>query len=834
MQYLDNDKMALKSGSPKIYSRISVIGTNYVFTESDTISEWTYEDFRYVPDTGFIGQFVERIFDGTLMDVPSELDLTDKRIKMELGVKANELSGINYYNYGEFIITKISYEDTTGATKFESADYGKLFNAKYNDEITYPCTAMQLAENVCSQVGVPLNANGTSYIYCVNEEDELSAGNYNFLIGDTYYNFTTNENLQKHDVIMFTSTIDADTLTIKTVRLNADNEYEITRTNTAYSTDSVAVGTTLTMAQCGYCNFTNNDYVIFGNYFDTDATNKNVIQAIAKLGYTWARVNEENKLCLDFTNKGLNYSNINDFDKLTTDEYQTSKTGSVFGPVKKVLIGLSQADGENIYVQQPDTEPTETEVIYIYDNPLTYTEELRRIAINGAETLFNLCYTPIEIASIGHPWLEGDELVQLTNVDNTVVYTYPFNRHIAYTGVLDETIKSDAQSATQMQYEYRSSEIDKVRHTLFTVNKMDGKITETIEEQDGIERRLTQTEASIGKINNIFQLQGGNNLIKNSAFLLTDKVWEFTELIENQGYHTELGKSYTTNYLGTVISNAEIKLKNIKMTSKTDLNNIVIAQINSIHTFSFKYKMDVFSTATIKLINPSDNSILWQTTLEPTGDITEVISNQIIPRYNYLVLEVSTTTTNDGFLYLYDLLLNVGDQQSWSPASDELVSTVIRLSQLGVTILARGSDFATVMSADEFAIYKATFNGEDVNLGERVSKFDGDGIDTTNITSKSVATGKYVMEDRNWGGTEHHIEYFRDEEISQNSLRSLLRQSYVAEYDANIITNSVKSVNDEETLVETTNYNKDGNTISKTTIPISKSSCDIIIDEDGE
>jgi hypothetical protein len=198
------------------------------------------------------------------------------------------------------------------------------------------------------------------------------------------------------------------------------------------------------------------------------------------------------------------------------------------------------------------------------------------------------------------------------------------------------------------------------------------------------------------------------------------------------------------------------------MTSKNEFNNILITQLNDEHTFSFKYKMDAFTTATIQLINPSDNSVIYETTLEPEGDITEVVGENIIPRYNYLILKVETTTTNNGYLYLYDLLLNIGDKQTWSPASDELYSTYIRLSQLGVTIYSNNSGVATLITSDKFAIQKASLSGDEIQLGEKVTEFDADGIDTTNVRSKSVATGKYVMEDRNWGGVEHHIEYFKD------------------------------------------------------------------------
>ena len=150
--------------------------------------------------------------------------------------------------------------------------------------------------------------------------------------------------------------------------------------------------------------------------------------------------------------------------------------------------------------------------------------------------------------------------------------------------------------------------------------------------------------------------------------------------------------------------------------------------------------MDDYTTATIRLKNPSDNSIVFEGTLTPTNEITEIEVTNIVPTYSYLILEVSSTTTNNGYLYLYDMLLNIGDKQTWSPASDELYSTCIRLSQLGMTILARGSGFATLMSSDKFAIYKATFNGEEVILGDLVTEFYVGGIKTTDIQCNSVST----------------------------------------------------------------------------------------------
>ena len=829
----NEDKQALLNGNARVYSRISIPNTQIVFTEDDYISNWTYEDFRYVPDTGFLGQFVERVFKCDLLGIPLNIDINNTRLHVEFGVKSRPDAPIHYYQYGDFIVVKSSYNDTEDKTTIECRDLAKLFNDKFiNDETMYPCTLLELANKISGDVGVQLNTNGTAYIYKVNETS-FPIGTYSIQTNDTYITFTTTSILNKQDTIMLINQGETTKVVQKHITYDANLTPTITRTELQFTSDTSSHEELLSVNSVGYSDFVNNDFVIFGNVFD-ETTNREVIKAIATTAYSWARINEDNKLVIDFTVG--NTENIDEYNQITGDEYETSTIdGETIQPVNKVVIGLKDVEGERVFKVSSDyTEETES-VIALYDNPITYTTDSRLIALCDCDKLFGLTYTPTTINSVGHPWLEGDELVKFTNIDNTIVYTYPFNRTHVYTGVMETKLESHKNSASAGGVEYQNDTGAKLRQTRYIVDKMNGTISTLIEEYDDVSDRMSITEQNVQRINNIFQLQGGNNLIKNSAFLLNDAVWDFENLDEDSNFHTTLGKSYTTNYLGTIISNAEIKLMNMKMKSKTDLNNILITQLNSAHTFSFKYKMDVFTTASVKLINPSDNSVIWERTLLPTNDITEVIGEDIIPRYSYLILQVETTSTNDGFLYLYDLLLNVGEKQTWSPASDELYSTYIRLSQLGITILARGSDFATIMSSEEFAIYKATFNGEEVNLGERVTQFDTEGIDTTDIKSKSVSTGKYVMEDRNWGGIEHHIEYFKDEEITQSNLRSLARQQLNLKYNTdNEVANSVKQLNTDETILETTNYNSSGDKISTVQTPIASTSYDIILDEDGE
>ena len=397
MQYRDLDKQVLKENGYTALSKITIVGTNTVFTEDDSIVDWKYEDYRYVPDVGFVGQFVERLFDGNLQNISENTILEDTEINLQLGIVNKIDNQTTWYDYGNFLVTKVQKEDTSGNYKFESADYTKKFNKVFDGDYTdttytksfnqkiedeETVTALWLAQYVCAQAGVVL--------------------------------YTTN--------------------------------------------------------------FTNYNFVISSNQYDSDATCRKVMQDIGKLAYSWVRVAEDNKVHIDFTPKST--SSVDQYDTLTTDEYYVSnKSDLVFGPVNKVLIGMENIDGENMYETSPDYTPETECTIKIWDNNLTNTEELRALALNGCDRLFGITYTPINIDTIGHPWLEGDELIKLTNVDGVVLYTYPFNRRITYKGYIEGSISSDTSTKQNGKYEYKSDIISTVKKTTIEVDKENQRIT---------------------------------------------------------------------------------------------------------------------------------------------------------------------------------------------------------------------------------------------------------------------------------------------------------------------------------------------------------------------
>lgn len=346
MNFTDREKELLLSNAA-VYSRIKVYDENgavlQVFNEDDYIIDWDYEDYRYVPDQGFIGQFVERLLDGHFMNIPEDLSLENKEIEMEIAVKDPDTDTLTYHSFGRFIITKIEQEDTTGSYKFESSDYTKKFNVPFTP-ITYPCLAINLLNGVCNQTGVKLDSNKSCLCYVVPQEG-LPAGYYCFVGDDTIYEFTTTKDLNFKDSLML---IPSDNIIIQK---SINQDYTINREQLPYYEVEASTNTELTYMDTTYIDFVNNDFVIEDNQFEEDQTCRDVVCAIAKLGYTWARIGVDNKLHLDFVKKGE--SDVDTYNEIDTDKYyETKVTGDTVKPINKVLIGMSQVDGENIYSEQ--------------------------------------------------------------------------------------------------------------------------------------------------------------------------------------------------------------------------------------------------------------------------------------------------------------------------------------------------------------------------------------------------------------------------------------------------------------------------------------------------
>ena len=423
------DKAALHSGNCAIKTKIIVSpGTDeeIVLTEENSVKSWEHIEERYVPDVGFIGQFVARELTGELHNISDDFNIENKRIELQMAILRTDTdwlfltteNGIylvtetgeqiyvdetvniveTWYSLGQFVVMEPEDDEVKDNTTFDAMDLTTLFNIDFNADFinnSFPTsfndtlkngdtfTALQLAQYVCAQVNIELA-----------------------------------------------------------------------------TTD-----------------FTHHNFIIGSNQFTEGNSCRDVMKAISQLAFGFCRIGWDNKCYID--EMVIGSDSIEDTSKLTNDQYY-SLTGKKipFGPVNRVYVGPSMIEGEGVVT--PNNEQTETVgdiVINIYDNPITYTQQLRQLAIQDAEKLFGLEYTPFEMETVGHPWLRANEPIIVTDMENNTKITYPFVVSTKYTGHIKTTLSASELTQTQKENGYNRSLYKDIMNVRILVDKQNGDIS---------------------------------------------------------------------------------------------------------------------------------------------------------------------------------------------------------------------------------------------------------------------------------------------------------------------------------------------------------------------
>ena len=469
----ENDILALIQGSATILYRIYIDGNDTPLTEYDIVST-TYEDYRYVDsDSLVVGQFVARTLNGEIKNINRDLLIEDKEIEVRMGVKVGNSK--KWYSLGNFLITKPTEDDVKDKMSFKSMDYTKKFNKLFDPSlITFPCTASELAQGVCSQCGVEL------------------------------------------------ATLD----------------------------------------------FTNSDFVVENSQYETTDSCRKVMQDIGKLAYSWVRIGWDNRCYIDFEPK----SEVESHNIITNDNYYDfSKQQKQFGIVNRVVVGVRDIEGENAVIQDGDSiaENGLCE-LHIYDNNLTYTPELRQQVIKGARKLFGLKYVPVEINTTGHPWLLGDELIKIIDMDGNEIETYPFDRTLEYMGHIKSKLVAKASTTTETLYPNKNTLTELLTKTRIIVDKQNQTITSVVERTEAVESDIS---------NNFNEIKSLQTAVTQNKSEVEVSISEITKTVESN--NTNLQTSIDN--INSSLADGVETLKNTLVT--IDINGIsVSANLSAIST----------------------------------------------------------------------------------------------------------------------------------------------------------------------------------------------------------------------------------------------------------
>lgn len=320
---------------------------------------------------------------------------------------------------------------------------------------------------------------------------------------------------------------------------------------------------------------------------------------------------------------------------------------------------------------------------------------------------------------IGNPLIDGYDLITFTNDETEETFTTLASYELRYNGVLTNIFNTEISLEKRQENVSLNGEATFRKYAKTNIDNLNNTVEIVVGEQNEQAEQLSQVIQNVSSIQNLFQITGGSNLIKNSQGLLDDDVWNKQE---NGTYIM----GYDASLIGKTIAVSKLGISNGKLSTK-DMN-IENLLIGNRYTLNYYITNEEDATTTVRLIG---NNIIYEKTFDEECEMQEEVFEFIADTSKY-VLEIESMSTNNTFVYIYDLMLNSGDKKPWEPSVGEIVGTVIKLSQLGLQIFCTGSNIATLMTSQGFQIRRFSNN----QLYEIITEFTENGILTNKITFK--------------------------------------------------------------------------------------------------
>ena len=479
------DIQGLLNNSATIYTKIEVLpkiaGESVItLTNENSVKSWVYSDLRNVEKQGFIGQFVARTLDGELQDIDDDFNIEDREIILYLGVFSNHTADLITQNNNE-IVTQSNEGIITeqGADVLTYYKLGNFFVEKPESDEVRDNTKFQ-AMDYTILFNTPFNAD----------------------FKDSEYIKSFNERLNDEETV---TALWLAQYTCKQV--------------------GVVLGTTT---------FRNSNFVISSNQFDSGYTCRDVIKSIAKLAITWARIGWDNKLYLDFDKQ----TTIEDYNVITNDNYYELTTQKdVYGEVNRILMGSSIVIGNSAYVEDAQSiEDNGLTELDIYDNPILYTQELREQAITSASSMLGLMYQPMEFETTGHPWLLGNELITVVDMEGNYLNTYALDRILTYNGHIRSKISSMAKTETESTYSYQGVENNdlEIKRSRVELDRQNQTLTSVMERTTTNESQIsTMTQNINGISTNVSSMSGDINNLQGNVSTINRSITDINTSISS-------------------------------------------------------------------------------------------------------------------------------------------------------------------------------------------------------------------------------------------------------------------------------------------------------------
>ena len=181
-------------------------------------------------------------------------------------------------------------------------------------------------------------------------------------------------------------------------------------------------------------------------------------------------------------------------EELTYDNMIKLKLEPIYGEINSVVLGRDPIVGEDVFLKDDESisEYGLTE-FRIVNNEIV--DKNREDAITPIyNSLKGISFYPFETTTEGLGWYEIGDTFTIINDLGEEFKTSLFNFNITVDGGIKETLKTNAESKTQSQYQFASTISKRIKNTEITVNKQDGVITAIASEQEAQSSKMSELE----------------------------------------------------------------------------------------------------------------------------------------------------------------------------------------------------------------------------------------------------------------------------------------------------------------------------------------------------
>lgn len=493
-------------------------------------------------------------------------------------------------------------------------------------------------------------------------------------------------------------------------------------------------------------------------YIENGASNRTVIKMIAEAGASSVITDSDDIFYFSWFENVIH--NVDDWIELTTEKENSNS-------INCIVLGRGDTEDNVYYPEIKPTNPVEFRIDnnYILDpQDISSSEDLRYTTIvpiyNRVNSFSYLTFNMRSQSIKNKLSIKLGQKIKYVDIWNNELVAYVMTKKINWLGGnLEEddnyeiTLSANEIKESSTNLSYSSNIKNDVLRVERKADKQAGQIEDLIEETTDNTNKIAQTIMNVNNIQNLFQITGGINLIKNSVGYFGNDCWSTSE----NGTFT-FGED--TELIGKTTSYSKITISNGTLISTS--NNISGLTINTIKSFNFKIKQDSDTSTTVKLYSMSEEHPLYEKNFEGQFDWKEIYDEEECQFYidnSELTLKIESTSIYNGQVQISDLMLNDGDKTQWQPATGEIWGTVIKMSQQGISCYSAEEGYITMMTTQGFQIRE--LHGS--SIGNILHKFTTTGLETIDIYQSGKHTQKNLVHDViTSGSNDVYVEYIKE------------------------------------------------------------------------